>query len=92
LVADCNTPQKQAWRAEIVLFTADRLGTNEITRRTAKLKTCVWRWQERVASLGVRSRWRFARQDAAATPSFYHAKRVGWLTKALQDQGKSLPP
>ena len=32
---------------EIVLLTADGVGTNEIMRRTDKSKTCVWRWQER---------------------------------------------
>src|SRR3979411_1609328 len=47
LVADRNASQKHVWRAEIVLLTADGLGTNEIMRRTAKSKTCVWRWQER---------------------------------------------
>src|SRR3954449_10366059 len=37
-----NVPQKHAWRAEIVLLTADGLGTVEMTRRTGKSKTCVW--------------------------------------------------
>src|SRR3979409_214178 len=46
LVADRNASQKHVWRAEIVLLTADGLGTNEIMRRTAKSKACVWRWQE----------------------------------------------
>jgi hypothetical protein len=32
---------RTASRAEIVLLTADGLGTNEIMRRTAKSKTCV---------------------------------------------------
>src|ERR1700684_1160724 len=53
LVADRNASQKHVWRAEIVLLTADGLGTNEIMRRTAKSKTCVWRWQERFAEEGV---------------------------------------
>ena len=52
LVRDRNTPQKHAWRAEIVLLSADGLGTVEIMRRTAKSKTCVWRWQERFAEAG----------------------------------------
>src|SRR5712692_12053254 len=52
LVADRNASQKHVWRAEIVLLTADGLGTNEIMRRTAKSKTCVWRWQERFAEKG----------------------------------------
>jgi len=47
IVAERNTPQKQVWRARIVLLTADRIGTNEIMRRTEKCKTVVWRWQER---------------------------------------------
>ena len=47
LVKDRNAAQKHAWRAEIVLLSADGIGTNEIMRRTGKSKTCVWRWQER---------------------------------------------
>src|SRR6266700_7269741 len=53
LAQDRNTPQKHVWRAEIVLFTAEGLGTNEIMRRTGKAKTCVWRWQERFMEEGV---------------------------------------
>src|SRR6516225_8889432 len=48
IVADRNSPRKWCWRAEIVLCTADGLGTNAIMRRTGKSKPCVWRWQERV--------------------------------------------
>ena len=40
---DRNAPRKHVWRAEIVLLTADGVGTNAIMRRTAKSKTCVWR-------------------------------------------------
>jgi transposase len=53
LVRDGNTPQKHAWRAEIVLLSAEGLGTNAIMRRTGKSKTCVWRWQERFMQEGV---------------------------------------
>ena len=52
LVWDRNAPQKQVWRAAIVLLSADGVGTNEIKRRTGKSKTCVWRWQERFAREG----------------------------------------
>ena len=52
VVQDRNAPQKHVWRAEIVLLTADGVGTNEIMRRTAKSKTCVWRWQERFMDEG----------------------------------------
>ncbi|MBZ0213238.1 MAG: IS630 family transposase [Nitrospirae bacterium] len=52
LVRDRNAAQKHVWRAEIVLMTADGLGTNEIMRRTAKSKTCVWRWQQRFMEEG----------------------------------------
>jgi hypothetical protein len=49
IVADRNSPQKHVWRAGIVLATADRLGTVTIMRHTTKIKTVVWRWQERFA-------------------------------------------
>jgi transposase len=52
LVQDRNAPQKHVWRAEIVLLTADGVGTNEIMRRTGKSKTCVWRWPERFIEEG----------------------------------------
>jgi transposase len=53
IVGNRNALQKHAWRAEIVLLSADGLGTVEIMRRTGKSKTCVWRWQERFAEAGV---------------------------------------
>src|SRR3954462_9555147 len=52
IVGNRNVPQKHAWRAEIVLLSADGVGTVEIMRRTGKSKTCVWRWQERFAEDG----------------------------------------
>jgi transposase len=53
VVGDRNSPQKHVWRTRIVLLTADGIGTNGITRATAKSKTCVWRWQARFAEEGV---------------------------------------
>jgi len=53
LVADRSTPQKQVWRARIVLLTASGLGTNAIMAATGKSKTCIWRWQERFMMEGV---------------------------------------
>src|SRR5450631_413465 len=53
LERDRNAPHKHVWRAEIVLLSAEGLGTNEIMRRTRKSKTCVWRWQERFMQEGV---------------------------------------
>jgi len=52
IMADRNSPQKQVWRARIVLATADGLGTIAIMDPTAKNKTAVWRWQ-RFAQEGV---------------------------------------
>jgi len=53
IVANRNSPRKWVWRADIVLATADGLGTNAIIRRTGKSKPCVWRWQERYMDEGV---------------------------------------
>ena len=52
LARDRNAPHKHVWRAEIVLLSADGVGTNEIMRQTGKSKTCVWRWQERFMQEG----------------------------------------
>ena len=52
LVKDRNAPQKHVWRAQIVLLSAEGVGTNAIMRRTGKSKTCVWRWQERFIEEG----------------------------------------
>src|SRR5271167_149465 len=53
LVKDRNAPQKHVWRAQIVLLSAEGVGTNAILRETGKSKNCVWRWQERFAVEGV---------------------------------------
>src|SRR5579872_2097574 len=53
IVADRNSPQKHVWRAQIILATADGVGTNEIMRRTGRSKSVVWRWQERFMQAGV---------------------------------------
>ena len=53
VVRDRNAPQKHVWRAKIILFSADGVGTVEIMRRTGTAKTSVWRWQERFMQEGV---------------------------------------
>ncbi|MFG1282979.1 IS630 family transposase [Xanthobacter autotrophicus] len=53
LVADRNTPQKQVWRARIVLMSADGVGTHAIMAQTGTAKTTVWRWQARFMAEGV---------------------------------------
>src|SRR3954463_235185 len=53
VVADRSSPQKHGGRAEIILATAEDLGTNTILHRTGKSKPCVWRWQERFMAEGV---------------------------------------
>ncbi len=53
VVRDRSAAQKHVWRADIILLSADGVGTHEIMRRTGKSKTCVWRWQERFMEEGV---------------------------------------
>lgn len=53
LLACRNTPQKDVWRARIVLLSADELGTHAIMREAGVSKTAVWRWQERFAREGL---------------------------------------
>ena len=53
IVADRNSKQKHAQRAQVVLLTVERLGTAEIMRRTRFSKPSVWRWQQRYIEAGV---------------------------------------
>ena len=53
IVADRSAPQKQVWRARIILATADGCGTAEIMRRSGKAKPVVWTWQARFMAEGV---------------------------------------
>ena len=78
-----NAPQKQVWRCEIVLLSAEGLGTNEIMRRTGKSKTCVWRWQERFMREGVDGLLRDkTRKPGRAPLDAEVAKRVVALTRS----------
>src|SRR5882672_5889711 len=82
VIDDRNAPQKHVWRAEIVLLTAEGLGTNEIMRRTGKSKTCVWRWQERFMETGVDGLLRDkTRKPGRAPLSAAVAERVVALTQ-----------
>ena len=53
VAVDRNSPQKHAWRAQIVLLTGEGCGTAEIMRKVDVAKTAVWRWQERFMQEGV---------------------------------------
>lgn len=80
---DRNAPQKHVWRAEIVLLSADGVGTSEIMRRTDTSKTCVWRWQERFMQEGVegllRDKTRPSRIPALT------AEVVAWVVTRTQE-------
>jgi hypothetical protein len=79
IIDDRNAPQKHVWRAKIVLLSADGVGTAEIMRRTAKSKTCVWRWQERFMKAGLAGLLRdkrlaaFTRRSNAEVPNCDHS-------------------
>ena len=83
LARDRNAPQKHVWRAEIVLLSADGIGTNEIMRQTGKSKTCVWRWQERFMQDGYAGLLRDKTRPSRVPPLGSDiAERVITLTRA----------
>src|SRR5437867_2890158 len=83
VVANRNSPQKHAWRAKIVLLTADGRGTAEIMQATGKAKTVIWRWQERFRDEGAAGLWRDKTRRSRIPPlSPEVAKRVVALTLA----------
>ncbi len=53
LVAARMTPQKHVWRVQIVLLSANGMGTAQIMCWTGRSKPTVWRWQARFAAEGV---------------------------------------
>src|SRR6478609_6765965 len=84
LARDRNSPHKHVWRAEIVLLSADGVGTNEIMRRTGKSKTCVWRWQERFMQEGYAGLLRDKTRPSRLAPlGADAANRI--VTMTLQD-------
>ena len=85
LVANRNTPRKVAWRAEIVLATADGLGTMAIMRRTGKSKPTVWRWQERFVEAGVDGLLRDKTRPARKKPLASEVK-LEVLTRTAQER------
>jgi transposase len=85
IIADRNSSSKAAWRAEIVLATADGLGTNAIMKRTGKSKPSVWRWQERYVEEGVEGLLRDKTRGKKPLPAA--VKR-----KVLAKTGSETPP
>ena len=92
IVADRNSLRKWVWRADIVLATADRRGTNAIMRRTGKSKPCVWRWQERYLDEGVPSLLRDKTRPSRIAPLAAEKKLAHSIrsAKPLQPMAESL--
>jgi len=72
-----------------VLLTAKGLGANAIMRRTAKSKTCVWRWQERFIEEGFDGLLRDKTRPSRIKPLCAEtAERVVALTLGEPPPGK----
>ena len=84
LLTDRNTPRKVAWRAEIVLATADGCGTNEIMRRAETSKPTVWRWQERYLVEGVAGLGR-DKTRPSRVPPLPRETRLKVIAKTVQE-------
>jgi Homeodomain-like domain-containing protein len=53
IIDDRNRPLKHIQRAQIILFSADRLPVLQVARRADTSRPAVWRWQKRYAEAGV---------------------------------------
>jgi transposase len=84
IIKDRNSPSKVVWRAEIVLATADGVGTNGIMRRTGKSKPCVWRWQERYVEEGIDGLLR-DRTRPSRVPPLPEKVKLSVLTKTAKE-------
>ena len=84
LRTDRNTPRKLAWRADIVLATADGAGTAAIMRRTGMSKPTVWRWQERYLDEGLPGLKR-DKTRPSRVPPLPRETRLKVITKTVQE-------
>jgi transposase len=53
IIGDRNRPLKHVQRARIILHSADRLPTQEVSRKAGVSRPAVWRWQRHYAEGGV---------------------------------------
>jgi len=53
IIDDRNRPLKHIQRAQIILFSADRLPVLQVAHRAGVSRPAVWRWQKRYAEAGV---------------------------------------
>ena len=78
------------WRADIVLATADGLGTTAIMARTGKSKPCVWRWQERYVDEGVEGLLR-DKTRPGRKPPLAADKKLSVITKTAGERPANAP-
>ncbi|WP_420542253.1 helix-turn-helix domain-containing protein [Sediminimonas qiaohouensis] len=90
LLTNRNTPRKLAWRADIVLATADGQGTVEIMRRTGMSKPTVWRWQERYLDEGVPGLKR-DKTRPSRVPPLPREVRLKVIAKTVQETPPNTP-
>jgi transposase len=88
LRTDRNTARKLAWRAGIVLETADGAGTVEVMRRTGMSKPTVWRWQERYLDEGVAGLKR-DKTRPSRVPPLPREVRLRVITKTVQESPRN---
>ena len=82
LVSDRNSAQKHVWRARIILFTDDGLGTSAIMAASGKSKTCVSRWQARFMEEGFEGLLRDKTRPPRIAP--VEADRVAEIVRLAQ--------
>ena len=84
IVADRNRAQRHVWRAQVVLLSADRVGTAEIMRRTGLSKPSVWRWQERYIEAGLDGLLR-DKTRPSRVPALAEAKVAEVIRRTLEE-------
>src|SRR6201989_3250941 len=67
-IHDRNRPLKHIQRAQIILFSADRLPVLQVAQRAGASRPAVWRWQIRYAEAGVDGLLRDKTRPPGRTP------------------------
>src|SRR6201981_3503134 len=79
IIDDRNRPLKHIQRAQIILFSADRLPVLQVAQRAGTSRPVVWRWQRRYAEAGVEGLLRDKTRPPGKKPVLICPRRSGQI-------------
>src|SRR6202051_3648243 len=88
IIDDRNRPLKHIQRAQIVLFSAERLPVLQVAHRAGVSRPAVWRWQQRYGEHGVDGLLRDKTRKPGRAPLSPKTVAKGWGLPCPEHRGK----